>query len=72
MKNKRIRNPDIAYLPVVFEAHEKYVVAIFDLDGSTIGVRFTSPEKLMIFFSELMEKAVTVWPDNELIKEYLS
>lgn len=56
MKNKRIRNPDIAYLPVVFEAHEKYVVAIFDLDGSTIGVRFTSPEKLMIFLVNSWKK----------------
>jgi len=65
------RNPEIVWLSAIFEAHKNHVVAIFKLNGSTIGIRFTSPEQLLGFFLQLMEKAVQVWPDNEWIKEYL-
>lgn len=59
-------------LPVTFQANKDHVVAVIELDYSTLGIRFNSPEQLLVFVTGLMEKAVTVWPDNEYIKEYLS
>ena len=66
------RIPEIARLPVTFKAMKDHVVGIIHIGESTIGLRFESPEHLLLFFSELMEKAVLVWPDNEWIQEYLS
>lgn len=66
------RSPKVARLPVTFRAMSDHVVAIYEIDGkSTIGMRFESPEQMLSFFSEMMEKAVKVWPDNEWIKEYM-
>lgn len=66
------REPDI-------RAEKDHVVAVFDLgpvgpngQGMTIGVRFESPEQLMEFSSRLMDKAVLVWPEHHLCKEYQS
>jgi len=77
MSGKRsvtFRTPTVKRLPTSFEANikEKYVVAIMQIGESTIGVRFESPEMMLTFFSELMEKAAVVWPESELIKEYLA
>jgi hypothetical protein len=66
------RIPEVAHLPVSFHAKKDHVVAIYYLKRSTIGIRFESPEQMLEFFNQLMEKAVLVWPDNEWIKEYLS
>jgi hypothetical protein len=65
------RIPKIVHLPVSFHAKRDHIVAIFYAGGSTIGVRFQSPEQLLELFSQMMEKAVLVWPENEWIKEYL-
>jgi hypothetical protein len=59
-------------LPVTFHAKKDHVVAIIPLGNSTIGLRFESPLQLLNFFSEMMEKAALVWPENEWIKEYLN
>ena len=67
----RDRYPQKIKLPVTFEAKEDHVVAIFDINGSTLGIHFTSPEHLLEFFYELIEKAAIVWPGNEWIQEYL-
>jgi hypothetical protein len=71
------RIPEVVHLPVTFHAMKDHVVAVFKIDSpvvgvSTFGVRFESPEQLLEFFSQMMEKAVKVWPDNEWIQEYLS
>lgn len=66
------RIPEVVHVPVTFQAMPDHVVAIISIDGrSTIGIRFNSPEQMLTFFSEMMEKAVIVWPENEWIKEYL-
>jgi hypothetical protein len=54
-----------------------HVVAVINLGSTvpispqTIGLRFESPEHMLTFFHEMLEKAVIVWPDNKWIKEYL-
>lgn len=58
--------------PVTFKAEKDSIVAVFQVGFSTFGVRFTSPEHLLSFAVELMEKAAIVWPDNEWIKEWKS
>lgn len=69
---KKQRSPKVARLPVTFHAKKDHVVAIYEIDGkSSIGMRFESPEQMLSFFSELMEAAVQVWPNNEWIREYL-
>ncbi len=67
------RNPQVARgMPVSFEANfkDKYIVAIFHIGRNTIGVRFESPDQLLYFCTEMIEKAAVVWPDNEYIREY--
>jgi len=68
----RPRIPEKVNLPVTFKAMKDHVVAIIYINKSTIGLRFESPEHMLTFFSEMMEKAAIVWPDNTWIKEYLS
>ena len=70
------RIPEVVRLPVTFHAMKDHVVAIFTLTSPvigkfTVGLRFEQPEQLLAFFSQMMEKAVMVWPDNEWIREYL-
>jgi hypothetical protein len=67
-----MRDPDIAVVPVSYEAHEKYVVAVFYLDDSSVGVRFTSMKELLGFFDKLMQMATIVWPNDEYVKQYLT
>jgi hypothetical protein len=50
-------------------AKKDHVVAVFWLGESSIGLRFNSPEHILEFMSQVMEKAALVWPDNEWIKE---
>ncbi len=74
-KSFQFRKPDaVLRSPVAFEAdyEHRHVVAIIPLGQSTIGLRFYSPEHILTFFQQLIEKAATVWPDNELINEYMS
>lgn len=59
------------HLPVTFEAGKGFVTAVIHIDNSTLGLKFESPEQLLMFFTELMEIAVIAWPDNEWIKLYL-
>lgn len=59
-------------LPVTFEAGKGFVTAVIHIDNSTLGLKFESPEQLLMFFTELMENAVIAWPDNEFIKYYLA
>ena len=66
-----MKSPQVVRLPVKFEAKKDHVVAIFNARGSTIGLRFNSPEEMLSFFSQMLEKAVLVWPENEWIREYL-
>jgi hypothetical protein len=68
----RPRIPEVARLPVTFKAMKDHVVVIFHINQSSIGLRFESPEHMLTFFTEMMEKAAIAWPDNEWIKEYLS
>jgi hypothetical protein len=70
--SKRVRIPEVVHLPVQFQTGRGHVVAIYHINGSTLGVRFESPEQMLTFFTKLMEKAVKVWPDHPLVKEYLS
>lgn len=66
------RIPEVAYLPVTFHAAKDHVVAVYTVGtNQTIGIRFQSPEQMLWFFIKIMEKAAVVWPDNELIKEYV-
>lgn len=60
------------HLPVTFEAGRGFVTAVIHIEGSTLGLKFESPEQLLTFFTEMMETAVMVWPNNEFIKLYLS
>lgn len=72
-RKRRPRIPEIIELPVSFHAYKTHVLALFTIDeNKTIGVRFQSPEQMLEFFTQLMEKAALVWPDNPWIKEYLS
>lgn len=57
---------------VTFEAGPGFVTAVIHIDGSTLGLKFDSPEKLLEFFTSMVESAVLVWPDNEFIKMYTS
>lgn len=66
-----IGNIPAIQLPVTFEAGKGFVTAVIHIENSTLGLRFESPEQLLGFFTELMESAVTAWPDNEFIKYYL-
>lgn len=65
-------NIQIVEAPVTFQANRDHIVAVFNLNGNTIGVRFYSVESLLRFTTELIEQAAKVWPDNEYIREYLS
>ena len=58
-------------LPASFEAGEGFVTAVIHFDGSTIGLRFESPNQLLGFFTELMESAVIAWPNDPFIQYYL-
>lgn len=69
-KHKPIVRDVIPSMPE-FLTGKDYIVARFHIGGSTFGVRFVSPEQLMTFCVLLMEKAVKVWPDHNLMKEYL-
>jgi len=69
-RNHRGTIPSIR-LPVTFEAGKGFVTAVLHIDNSTLGIKFESPEQLLIFFTELMENAVITWPDNEFIQYYL-
>lgn len=76
-RHRRPRIPERFELPVTFHAvnvgqPNAHVVAVMQIGGSTIGLRFESVDQLMTFFARLIEKAAKVWPDNEWIKEYLS
>lgn len=67
------RNAQVVNLPATFHAEKDHIVVVIPIGGgSTFGLRFTSPEHLMSFFHELLQKACQVWPDNPLIQEYLS
>lgn len=66
------RIPEVVRPPVTFHAKKDHVVAVFYIGQSTVGLRFESPDQMLKFFAEMMEKAAIVWPDNEYIKEYLS
>ena len=79
-RNPANRNPVRATLPVLFEAKVDHVVAIFNVGGtpaapnstnSTIGLRFESPEQMLWFFNQMIQKALIVWPDNEWMKLYM-
>lgn len=59
-------------LPAEFRAYQDHVVAIIWVGNSSIGIRFNSPEHILTFMTELMEKAKLVWANNPLIQEYLS
>lgn len=66
------RNAKKVHLPVTFQAMSDHVVAIISVgNGSTIGLRFESPEHMLTFFTAMMQEAAKVWPDNEWIKYYL-
>lgn len=60
------------HLPVTFEAGRGFVTAVIYIEGSTLGLKFESPEQLLTFFTEMMESAVVAWPNNEFIRLYLS
>lgn len=74
-KNKKATdrpNLVVAHLPVTFNAGNGYVNAVFHVDNSTLGVRFESPEQMLEFFQQLMEKAAQVWPNNEWVQMWQS
>lgn len=62
--------PTISSL-VTFEAGKGFVTAVIHIDGSTIGVKFQSPEHMLEFFTGLMEHAVIAWPNDPFIRYYL-
>lgn len=64
--------PTIRGLPVTFEAGKGFVTAVFHIEGSTLGLKFESPEQLLTFFTELMEAATIAWPNDPLVKYYVS
>lgn len=68
---KRLRIPETVKLPVEFYAKKDHVVAVMRIGDSSIGIRFNSPEHILEFMTNIMEKAAKVWPDNEWVKEYL-
>jgi hypothetical protein len=72
MRDNRKRQAKTVYLPVTFHAEADHVVAIAQIGESTLGIRFNSPEMILMFMSGIMEEAAKVWPDNEWVKEYLS
>ena len=57
------------HLPITFETGSGFVTAVIHIDNSTLGLKFESPEQLLIFFTELLENAVIAWPDSD--KYYL-
>lgn len=70
MKNQKANRPNlqVARLPVTFHAGDGFVNAVFHIEKSTIGVRFESPEQILEFFEQLMNKAAQTWPDNQWIQ----
>ncbi len=67
------RIPEVAHMPVTFHAKKDHVVAVFHIaKNQTIGIRFESPEQMLEFFTRVMDKAVLVWPNNQLVIEYNS
>lgn len=58
-------------LPVSFEAGRGFVTAVIHIGGSTLGLKFLSPDQLLGFFNELMEIAVIAWPEDPFIQYYL-
>jgi hypothetical protein len=72
MSHRRVRISETVALPVEFYAKKDHVVGVMWIGESSIGLRFNSPEHILEFMTKLMDKAVKVWPDNELIREYLS
>ncbi len=68
---KRVRIPETVNLPVQIKAKKDHVVAVFWIGESSIGIRFNSPEHILEFMSQVMEKAAIVWPENDWIKEFL-
>ena len=38
----------------------------------SFAFNFHSPEEFLEFLQPLMDKAATIWPDNEWMREYLS
>lgn len=64
-------NFQVARLPVTFHAGKGFVNAVFHVNGSTLGIRFESPEQMLEFFGQMMEKAAQVWPNDEWIKMYV-
>lgn len=69
MKRANVR---VTELPFTFSAGKNHVVAVMWIDEETsMGIRFESPEHLLTFCSELMEKAAEVWPNNQWIREYM-
>jgi hypothetical protein len=72
-RDRRPRFPEVAYITPEIHAYKDHVTAVFWIgDNQSIGIRFRSPEHILQFMSLIMDKATKVWPDNELIKEYLS
>lgn len=58
--------------PVTFEAGPGFVTAVIHVNNhSTLGLKFESPGQLFNFFTELMETAVFVWPNDPMIQYYL-
>lgn len=68
MKQTKRPNLKVVRWPVAFNAGDNYVNAVFDMAGSSFGVRFESPEQLLDFFEQLMSKAAQVWPENEWVQ----
>ena len=64
------RHPVVMSQELEILAMKDHVVAIIKINNSSIGLRFVSPEHLLLFFNQLMEQAIKVWPDNEWILEY--
>lgn len=77
-KDGRRMADEVHIVPAEVLAGNGYVVLVLpfrpieDKMPDTVGLRFTSPEHMLAVFTEIIEKAAEVWPDNKWIKEYRS
>lgn len=66
------RKPDAQFeAPVEFIHDDEGVIAVVTIGSGKVGYKFISIEHMMTFFSGLMKEAVKVWPDDEIVQEYL-
>lgn len=62
---------NISDFPMFF-AKNNYVVCVVWINGIKVALKYDSPKEIIDFTAQLLNKAIEVWPDDELVKRYLS